>query len=328
MAQEITINQLNPNTFEYQTYSDKDTELIVQSQLDTVFNVNTDYIEYYVYDQNNTLIYPGSTIPLLNYDVREGDVLLNPENDLIGLGYDLGVYNILYNFYRKRLSSDISQKYFISNISSDRTEVRLDSNIIPNELIISSSNSFIQYRENAEYFVDFYLNFGLNQTIIANNIKLETEEGIDPTVLIKLYEPLPSNFNIKDELWVVEELSLPQAYQLNFPFEPITDDDFTYISGPNYNLNVTQQTSTGGESFSFNTLLQSDVTSSINQIQNLLNRKEIDININYENYSNFVHFSSAKTRLENFVYKVGLIESASNQLSSVLGRINGGTTNT
>ena len=328
MAQEITINQLNPNTFEYQTYSDKDTELIVQSQLDTVFNVNTDYIEYYVYDQNNTLIYPGSTIPLLNYDVREGDVLLNPENDLIGLGYDLGVYNILYNFYRKRLSSDISQKYFISNISSDRTEVRLDSNIIPNELIISSSNSFIQYRENAEYFVDFYLNFGLNQTIIANNIKLETEEGIDPTVLIKLYEPLPSNFNIKDELWVVEELSLPQAYQLNFPFEPITDNDFTYISGPNYNLNVTQQTSTGGESFSFNTLLQSDVTSSINQIQNLLNRKEIDININYENYSNFVHFSSAKTRLENFVYKVGLIESASNQLSSVLGRINGGTTNT
>ena len=115
MAQEITINQLNPNTFEYQTYSDKDTELIVQSQLDTVFNVNTDYIEYYVYDQNNTLIYPGSTIPLLNYDAREGDVLLNPENDLIGLGYDLGVYNILYNFYRKRLSSDISQKYFISN---------------------------------------------------------------------------------------------------------------------------------------------------------------------------------------------------------------------
>ena len=60
MAQEITINQLNPNTFEYQTYSDKDTELIVQSQLDTVFNVNTDYIEYYVYDQNNTLIYPTS----------------------------------------------------------------------------------------------------------------------------------------------------------------------------------------------------------------------------------------------------------------------------
>jgi len=314
MNKNVTIQQLDPNTFEYQTYSDSDSQLIVQSQLDTVFSKDTDYIEYYAYDQNQNLIYPGSTIPLLDYDVRDGDVLLNPQKDLENTGFDIGVYNILYTFYRKRLSSNISEKYFIANISSDRTEIRLDSNIITNELVISSSNEFIQYREAAEYFVDFYLNFGNNQTVIANNIKLETEEGIDPTVLIKLYEPLPSNFSVKDELWVVEELSDPQAYELDFPFEPIIEDDFTYIAGPNYNLNVIQETSTGGEAFSFNTLLQSDVTSSINQIQNLLNQKEIDININYENYANFVHFSSAKIRLENFYYKVGLIESASNQL--------------
>ena len=314
MNKNVTIQQLDPNTFEYQTYSDSDSQLIVQSQLDTVFSKDTDYIEYYAYDQNQNLIYPGSTIPLLDYDVRDGDVLLNPQKDLENTGFDIGVYNILYTFYRKRLSSNISEKYFITNISSDRTEIRLDSNIISNELVISSSNEFIQYREAAEYFVDFYLNFGNNQTIIANNIKLETEEGIDPTVLIKLYEPLPSNFSVKDELWVVEEISDPQAYELNFPFEPIIEDDFTYIAGPNYNLNVIQETSTGGEAFSFNTLLQSNVTSSINQIQNLLNQKEIDINVNYENYANFVHFSSAKIRLENFYYKVGLIESASNQL--------------
>ena len=317
MNENITLQQLDPNTFEYQTYSDEDSQLIVQSQLDTVFSASIDYIEYYVYDQNKNLIYPGTTIPLLNYDVRDGDVLLNPQKDLENLGFDIGTYNILYSFYRKRLASNLSEKYFIANISSDRTEIRLDSNIIPNDIIISSTNEFIQYRETAEYFVDFYLNFGNNQTIIANNIKLETEEGIDPTVLIKLYEPLPSNFSIKDELWVVEELSDPQAYELDFPFEPIIEDDFTYIAGPNYNLNVIQETSTGGESFSFNTLLQSDVTSSINQIQNLLNQKEIDININYENYSNFIHFSSAQIRLENFYYKVGLIESASNQLSQV-----------
>ena len=315
MAKDITIQSLDPNTFEYQTYSDSDSQLIVQSQLDTVFSKDTDYIEYYVYDQNKNLIYPGTTIPLLDYDIRNGDVLLNPSLNLTNLGFDLGVYNILYTFYRKRLASDIGLKYFIADISSDRTEIRLDSNIISNDLIISSSNEFTQYRENADYFVDFFLNFGENQTIIANNIRLETEQGIDPTVLIKLYEPLPNNFSLKDELWVVEELSLPQAYELDFPFVPIIEDDFTFISGPNYNLNIIQETSTGGEAFSFNTLLQSDVTSSINQIQNLLNQKEIDINVNYENYANFVHFSSAKIRLENFYYKVGLIESASNQLA-------------
>ena len=314
MAQDITIINLNPNTFELQEYSNSDTQLIAQSQLDTVFNPITDYIEYYIYDQNQNLIYPSTTIPLLSYDVREGDVILNPQSNLEDLGYDLGIYNILYTFYRKRLSSDINQKYFISEISSDRTEIRLDSNIIDNELIISSSNSFIQYREEADYFVDFYLNFGENQTIIANNFQLDTEENLDPTVLIKLYEPLPSNFNLKDELWIVEELSSPQAYQLNFPFIPIIEEDFTYIAGPNYSLNITQETSKGSELFSFDTLLKSDVTSSINQIKSLLNQKEVNININYEKYENFVNFSSAQTRLENFYYKVGLIEATNNQI--------------
>ena len=260
--------------------------------------------------------------------VRQGDVILTPAENLENFNFELGTYNILYNFFRKRLSSNTSQKYFISDISSDRTEIRLDSNIISNDLIISSSNDFIQYREDADYFVDFYLNFGLNQTVIANNIKLETEQGIDPTILIKLYEPLPSNFSLKDELWVVEELSLPQAYEVNFPFVPIIEDDFTFIQGPNYNLNLIQETSAGGELFSFDTLLQSDVTSSINQIQNLLSQKEVNININYEKYGNFVNFSSAKTRLENFYYKVGLIEFASNQITSLLDPISSGTTTT
>ena len=229
MAKDITIQSLDPNTFEFQTYSQVDTDLIVQSRLDTAFSSSTDYIEYYIYDQNQNLIFPSTTTELLDYDVREGDVIINPTENLSSLGYDIGIFNILYTFYRKRLGSNITQKYFISNISSDRTEIRLDSNIINNDIIISSSNDFIDYRENSEFFVDFYLNFGNNQTIIANNLKLELEEGDDPTVLIKLYEPLPDNFSLKDELWVVEELSLPQAYQLDFPFEPIIEDDFTFI---------------------------------------------------------------------------------------------------
>jgi len=281
-----TITKIDPNTFEYQTYSNSDENLIVQSELDTVFSGSTDYIEYYVYDQNKDLIYPNQTVPLLNYDIRQGDVLLNPSSNLQSLGFDIGVYNISYSFYRKRASSSITEKYFISSISSDRTEIRLDSNTIENANIISSVNDFVQYRESSEYFVDFYLNFGQNQTVIANNIKLETEEGIDPTVLIKLYEPLPLEFNTKSELWIVELLSTPQSYRLDFPFEPIIEDDFTYIAGPNYNLNIIGETASPGEQFSYNTLINSDLTSSINQIQSLLKEKEINININYENFGN------------------------------------------
>ena len=49
------------------------------------------------------------------------------------------------------------------------------------------------------------------------------------------------------------------------------------------------------------------------QLNSILNEKGFEINIDYNDYSNFVFFSSAKTRLENFYYKVSLIEEYSNQ---------------
>ena len=327
MANEITINALDPITFELQSYSEADVNLINEVDIDTSFSSSIDYIEFYIYDQNKNIIFPSIGInTLVNFDIRDGDVLLNPVKDLESYNYSEGTYNVLYNFYRKRLDSDNFNKFYISEISSDRTEIRLDSNVIDNENIIISTNEFINYRDSQDYFVDFYLNFGQNQTIIANNIQLDNNDEDDPTVLIKLYEPLPQQYNLKDELWVVEELSTPQAYQVNFPRAIVIEDDFTYLQGPNYSLNVRQETATSGEGFSFSTLLESNVTSSINQIKNLLNEKEININIDYENYSNFVHFSSAQTRLENFAYKAALIESASNQISAYLGQVTSDTT--
>ena len=66
-------------------------------------------------------------------------------------------YFSTYNFYRKRLGSDIEVNYYIDEISSDRTELRLKSSDIDNEVIISSSLEFIEYREEQDYFVDFFL---------------------------------------------------------------------------------------------------------------------------------------------------------------------------
>ena len=328
MNEEITIQSIDPTTFELYDYKTSDTQLIAKSELDTVFSSSTDYIEFYIYDENQNQIYPqNTTIPLTSYKVKNGDVLLNPQSDLENLGFDIGTYSIVYEFYRKRLSSNINETYFIKEISSDRTEIRLDSNIINNTSIVSSSNEFIEYRNNAEFFVDFYLNFGSNTTIIANNIALDNENPEDPTVLIKLYEPLPENLGLKDQLWVVEQLSKSQAYQVNFPFIPIIEDDFIYVAGPNFNLDVKQEIGNSSQAFSYNTLINSNITSSVNQIQNLLKEKEININVNYEDFSNFIHFSTALTRLENFYYKVGLIENYTNDIVT-LNTITGDTTNT
>jgi hypothetical protein len=51
----IQINRLNPDTFEYQTYDVTDESLIAISNLDTAFTASTDYIEYYIYDQSQKI---------------------------------------------------------------------------------------------------------------------------------------------------------------------------------------------------------------------------------------------------------------------------------
>ena len=308
----IIINPVDPTTFEYQEYSEQDSNLISSSRLDTAFTMSTDYIEYYIYDDSKNLVFPLDTSSKIydqrSYSVIDGDTILQPAENLSSIGYDNGTYYSTYNFYRKQLSSDQFNNYYISEISGDRTEVRLKSTTIPSDLIISSSDAFIQYRENADYFVDFLLNFGNDQQIISNNLRLDVTTEIEPSLLVKLYEPLPSNFNVKDTLWVVEEISTPQAYIVEFPEITFVPNDFQFIKGPNYSIKVTQQVGESTQEYSYNTLLGTNITSSSDQLKNILNRKEININIDYTDYNNFIHFSSANTRLENFYYKVSLIQ--------------------
>ena len=323
MEDKIIINQVNPETFEFQDYSISDESLIVSNDLDTVFSGSTDYIETYIYDENQNQV--SFQVPFTNYKVTKGDVILTPSNDLERLGFDIGSYFITYNFYRPQLSSTLNTQYYISEISSDRTEIRLDSTQIDNALLVSSSLEFIEYRETADYFVDFLLNFGNNQLVIANNIELDLSDELNPTILIKLYESLPAIFDLKSQCSVVEEISTPQSYNVEFPPLEFTPDDFSYISGPNYSLNIKGQSGTPGMDFSYNTLVSSNLTSSFNQVNNLLNRKEIDINVNYEDYNDFIYFSSGYTRLQNFYYKVGLIQSASAQLGQITSATTGST---
>jgi len=329
MKEKAQITELNAKTFEFQKYLDIDNELIAISSLDTVFSKDSDYIEYYIFDESQNKILPqNGTLPLTTYSVIKGHINLFPETDLRNHGINNDSYYILYNFYRKRLKSDYLNKYYIKEISSDRTEIRLDSNIISNEDIISTSNEFIKHREKEGYFVDFLLNFGDNKSVIANNIKLDTTLLDDPTILIKLYEPLPEDFELKTELWVVEEISDSLLYEVKFPLDIIVDQDFEFIQGPNLNINVKSGLGVPSQVFSLDSLMNSSITSSQSQLLNLLDEQGTNININYEGFEDFVHFSSAKTRLENFIFKAGLIESYTNVISSSLGSIQSNSSGT
>ena len=325
MENKVLILPVNSQTFQIENYSIEDVSLISTLELNTEFSKSTDYIEYYVFDENKNQIYPSSTQELLTYTVKDGHVMLYPKQDLEKEEFDEGVYYINYNFYRKHLNSDLNSKYYIEEISSDRTEIRLNSNTISNEDIETSTNNFIAYRDAQSYFVDFYLNFGDNNLIISNNIKLDVINENEFSILIKLYEPLPIDLDLKSQCWIVEQISSPQSYQVQFPIEIFDPKDFEYIAGPNLDLNIKNESGVSSQEYSYDTLLNSNITSSNNQIQSLLEDKGLKININYENFNNFIKFSSAETRLENFYYKVKLIENYQSQISTLDNNITSNT---
>ena len=311
-----TVLFIDPNFLLLDTYSVSDENLIANQEVTSTFNPESDYVEYYVYGLNNSLLYPSledGTIPYSLYSLLDNDIYIDPSLDLQTYGFEQGGYNTLYNFYSNRLSSSFSSQYFISEISSDRTEIRLDSNDIEDADIISSVTDFIAERTADEYYPDFLLNFGSNRTVIANNIQLDGN-----TVLIKLYEPLPPQFNVKSTLWVVEEVSNPVAYNVTFADEILEEEDTSIqLKGPNINLSMKDQINNSTQPVSLTSLDSSPLTSSYQQLQSLFNEEGIQINVDYSEYSNFINFSSIQSRIENFEYKLQLIESY--QSSSISG---------
>jgi len=311
---EAKITQVNPTSFELEDYSVADENLISSIEVETSFNPQTDYIEYFVYNPNNGgIVYPPNNIPsnYNEYTLEDNILAINPEEDLRVNGFFEGNYNTFYNFLSVRLSSNFSQRYFISEISSDRTEIRLTSNNISTEEIIASTTEFIQERNEDEFFPDFYLNFGNNQLVIANNILLD--EG---SILIKLYDPLPPQYQLKSTLWVVEQVADPIAYLVELPFEEIIVDNTIKLKGPNVNLPIKGQINNSTEETDFTSLIETSLTSSLQQINSFYEDPSVKINVDYNEYSNFINFSSAKKRVSNFFYKIQQIENWTSLASS------------
>jgi hypothetical protein len=308
----VNIQSVDPTTLQLQNYTLTDESLISNTNVEVTFDPNQDYLEYYILDLNSTTLY-SNTAGYPGFKIRDSNILIDPQKDLESQGFTEGQYYTIYNFLRRKLSSSVNNVFYIQDISSDRTELRLNTNQISNVDVVDLTTQLaVDIHDAKGAYQDFYLNFGDNKLVIATNIALDNTNPNDPTVLIKLYEPLPSEFTFQSQCWVVEQIAESQAYQIELTTIFTVSEQLNYISGPNYNLDIKDQinnstTYQNYASLSSNTSLAGS-GSLISQINSLLTEKGIEINIDYSDYAEFVHFSSAQTRLENFYYKLSLIE--------------------
>jgi len=328
MAEIVNIQSINPQTFETQTYTPEDINLIPTTDVYESFDSTIDHVEYFIYDLNGSILF-SNVIGYPYFKLLDNNLVIDPEADLKREGYSEGNYNTVYNFLKNRVASDPLNRYYIDQISSDRTEIRLNTTTIPNAELIASTQNFIDYRSSSSVFIDFYLDFGNNNLIIANNILLDvTTTPTDPTVLIKLYEPLPTTLDIQSQCWVVESIADSVAYNININQTFDALDQNIYLKGPNTNISIKDQINNSTPYTTYSSLTTNTSTLGTGslqyQINSILAEKGLEINIDYSDYSEFVFFSSAQTRLENFYYKISLLE----QYQYNAGFAGNGSTNT
>ena len=204
--------QISADKYQFQLYKQSDSGLIPQIDIDSSLT-GSSFIEFSIFDLNDQLLYftPNyRRYSVINDSPASGEGIsqfnIDPDLDVLTQGYDTGEYVAYYNFLTNRIGSQFEQLY-ISEISSDRTELRLDSTVLSNFDIEDQTEDFIDFREENIYFTDFQLNFGNNQLLIANNIKLDSEDENNPTILVKLYDPLPPQFDLKSQLYIVTVLA-------------------------------------------------------------------------------------------------------------------------
>ena len=233
---EVTVNKISTTIVE--NYSEADLNLIPSFDVISQFNPETDVVEFSIYNEQKLLQYINYnyidyTITL-DYNTEKNaysSVNVNPEKDLIKEGYDQGNYTVIYNFLRNQVSSSQSTPYYIKEISSDRTEIRVANNNISNIELEELVNNFKTELNESPYFEDFEINFGNNKLFLANNILIDTSSEAQYTVLIKLYEPLETQFSLKDTLNIVLQTAEEVSYAVNFPARIIPSPSFKKLKG-------------------------------------------------------------------------------------------------
>jgi len=365
---------INPNTLSDDGFELQDQEIIPQENITGSFIVQNNVVELFIYDADknlssvnynytdwsigentNTTQLTGSstdasgTNTVINNPPTSSitDALtLDPTLDVFNSGFDNGQVFASYNFINYELGSNITETFYISEISGDRTEISIRSNTIEAQDIIDGYQDLISKRNTATNFDEFYVSLFNNQYQIAINLTSSADlSPTDPTILIKLYEPLAPQFGVKDELYVATKVGESVAYKINF-VEEFQDSNSgvcslgpqyktqseciaaggvwtfvnaNYIKGPNINISLQDLVNNSTVLQSKEDLLNTASTASLNNVKNLLNTTGVAITPDYswKTFNEFVNFSSAKERVNNFYEKVSQIQAYEADIESI-----------
>ncbi len=246
-----------------------------------------------------------------------------------------GSDNITFKFkpYNRGGAEELVGNDYEISTKLNLSSIYLDETLISSALFESfaSSLNIIEPDKESKYLTHL-ANFGDdNQFLISSweednwtlskksedelgNIYVKPEDEVK-SLILKLYSPISANIANNSTLWITKLMANPLVETI-----VLTEKDEIKcppLKGPNFNLDIDF---VSGQSTNFESLdsliLSASVSSSSQLVSQYLSSSftnTSDLNVQYVSgstylWENFVHFSSAKERVDNFVYKIQLIE--------------------
>ena len=320
-----TVNQDSPESITgFEQYSQEDRDLVSSFQINNIFDPTKNYSELHILSLSDELIessydysgYKQSAAAQSAGQDGTSALTIDPIEDSKAYGYGNGGVKLLYHFLDDLYSQDRTNiEFYIQDISADRTELSLATLKLPLEELVSITSAIKSKLQSQSYFTGFRLNFKENDLLIATNIDtLDSPTG--KVVVVKLYEPLPNTYKVKSTLNIVDIVSDSVAYEIDVEYilPPVLAPT---LRSPNFNIDITDHSVVPTGYYNYNELFSYPINNSNSQIFSTVNEKGIDISVDYSDFSNFVHFSSAQERLLNFKYKLDLITEYSSSLATI-----------
>lgn len=275
-------------------------------------------VELHIFTKN--LSYIRSIYDITTYSVLPGDtpkLQLQVHKDLQNTSLPTSEYRVVYNLIRNMIGGDTSPyNTFISEISDDRTELRL-SLADPNSQIGRDllANFVLENIRPKTFLPPIVLNFGENKIIDVINV---TSDGDPTNFFVKLFEPLPADLDIYYVCWVGVRVMKSYIDTIQLIEEP-TATPISYISGPNFEVDYDYWITTETDYKSWTDILSENIQTSEQLINKYISSSgmPVELNVDYSEFKNFVYYSNARDRVENFVYKMELLEHYRNELHTL-----------
>ena len=249
-------------------------------------------------------------------DNKVRQIHLDVHRDIFDLKLQSSTYRIVYNFFRNFIGGAFSSKMFISDISSDRKELKVSLSDPENPIALEQLRTFVlDYLTPKTYLPPIVLNFGENQIVDVINV---TSDGSRTSFFVKLFDPLPTDIELYYEFWVASQIIKPYIDLISVEQREVPQF-VEEIAGPNFDAEVDYWITTETDYKSWTDLLSTNVQTS----QEILNRyifdsgSNVKLNLDFREFGNFVFYASAEDRVENFLYKIGLIETYNGQLDTL-----------